>query len=62
MSTKTLVQEIYFDVCDLLDSGQINDFTISGFQEFDTLREFMLEQKQKLAQIEASLQESEAVK
>ena len=59
MKTKTLVQEVYFDMCDLLNSGQIDDFTISGFQEFNTLREFILEQKQKLEQIETSLGEGD---
>ena len=45
---QTTLQEIYFDLCDLLNSGQIDDFIISGFQEFKTLREFIEEQKTKL--------------
>lgn len=60
--TLTLVQEVYFDICDLLNGGQISDFTLAGFQEFETLEEFLKEQKTKLEQIEKRLQEMEATK
>lgn len=59
MNSKTLVQEIYFDVCDLINSGQINDFVLDGFQEFETLLEFLEEQKTKLERIETTLAEKE---
>lgn len=52
----TLLQEIYFDLCDLIDSGQIDDIALSGFSEFDTLLEFMTEQKEKLSVIEEGLE------
>jgi hypothetical protein len=56
MSTKllTLVQEVYFDLCDILDNNELDD-TIEGLQEFDTVRDFMYEQKAKLARIERIL-------
>lgn len=66
VKTLTLVQEVYFDVCDLLNSGQVDDFSLTGFQEFNTLREFLLEQQHKLEKIELSLttnqEESEVAK
>jgi hypothetical protein len=55
--TITKLQEIYFDICDLIDSGQIDDFRLRNFQEFWTLREFLVEQKEKLERIEAELDE-----
>mgnify|MGYP000467976742 CR=1 FL=1 len=54
-ATITKVQEVFFDLCDLLNSGQIDDIALSGFQEFATLREFLEEQKNKLAEIEESV-------
>lgn len=53
--TRTLVQEIFFDICDLIDSGQIDDIQIRGFDEFETLREFLEEQKVKLELLEDEL-------
>jgi hypothetical protein len=50
----TLVQEVYFDLCDILDNNELDD-RIDGFQEFDTVRDFMTEQKQKMARIERFL-------
>ena len=52
---KTKLQEVYFDVCDLLNGGQVDDFSLTGFQEFDTLREFLEEQKAKLERIETNI-------
>ena len=57
MKTVTLAQEVFFDLKDLIDSGQIDDFKLSGFQEFETLKEFLLEQIKKLEQIEERLLE-----
>ena len=53
MSTQliNLVQEIYFDFCDILDHNEL-EMKLDGFQEFDDLREFILEQKHKISQIE----------
>jgi aryl-alcohol dehydrogenase-like predicted oxidoreductase len=45
---KTTLQEIFFDLCDLIDSGEIDDIAISEFSEFETLREFLIEQRTKL--------------
>jgi len=44
----TNLQEIYFDLCDLIDSGDIDDIAISEPAEFETLREFLVEQRNKL--------------
>lgn len=44
----TTLQEIYFDLCDLIDSGDIDDIAISEPAEFETLREFLVEQRNKL--------------
>ena len=57
MSTLTQVQEVLFDLCDLINSGQVDDFKLSGFLEFDTLREFLEGQRLKLESIEAGLEE-----
>lgn len=59
MDTLTKVQEIYFDISDLINSGEINGINITCLQEFDTLREFLLEQRRKLAEIEESLETNE---
>lgn len=56
----TLVQEIYFDLCDVLDNNELND-RIEGLQEFDTLRDFITEQKQKIARIERALDSETAI-
>lgn len=55
MSTLTTIQEIFFDLCDLLDSGQIDGIKLEGFEEFETLREFIEEQKMKIEQVEEAL-------
>lgn len=55
MRTLTTIQEVYFDLCDLIESGQVDDFCIRGFAEFETLLEFLTEQRDKLAAIEDSL-------
>lgn len=44
----TTLQEIYFDLCDLIDSDDVYDIAISEPSEFDTLREFLVEQRNKL--------------
>jgi hypothetical protein len=46
---KTTLQEIYFDLCDLIDSGQVHDIVLTEFQEFNTVLEFLEEQREKLA-------------
>lgn len=52
--TLTLVQEVYFDLCDLLDNNELNE-SIEGLFEFENMREFITWQKEKLAQIERNL-------
>lgn len=49
---RTTLQEIFFDLCDLLDSGQVDDIQLDGFAEFETLREFLEEQKAKIESLE----------
>jgi hypothetical protein len=48
----TMLQEVYFDLCDLLNSKQMKGVSLKGFQEFKTLEEFLQEQKVKIEQIE----------
>ena len=57
MSNKTLttVQEVYFDLCDILENNDYSDVKIEGLYEFEDLREFLIEQKNKLAEIELRL-------
>ena len=52
---KTLVQEVYFDLCDAIDKGDLYDYPIQGFDEFATILEFLAEQKSKLERIEKLL-------
>ena len=54
----TLLQEVYFDICDLINSREIDDICIIGFSEFETVLEFLEEQKSKLATIEMTEAES----
>jgi len=51
-SVLTKVQEVYFDICDLIKSGEVDDIVLTSFQEFETLKEFLEEQKTKLEEIE----------
>lgn len=44
----TTLQEIYFDLCDLIDSGQVDDIAISEPTGYETLRECLIEQRDKL--------------
>ena len=53
-NTLTLIQEVYFDLCDLLDNNELAE-KIEGFYEFEDLRDFIHEQKQKISQIERYL-------
>jgi hypothetical protein len=53
-NTLTLVQEVYFDLCDLLDNNELSE-SIEGLFEFDDMREFITEQRRKLALIERDL-------
>lgn len=54
----TTVQEVFFDLCDLLENNDLDE-TIEGFEEFGTLREFIIEQREKLAQIENLVEEQD---
>ena len=54
-NTLTTVQEVYFDLCDILENNDYSDVKIDGLYEFDDLREFLIEQKNKLAEIELRL-------
>lgn len=46
---KTTLQEIYFDLCDLIESGQAHDIALTEFSEFSTMLEFLTEQRDKIA-------------
>jgi hypothetical protein len=53
--TLTKIQEVYFDLCDIIDNNDYSKVKIKGLEEFDNLREFLIEQKNKLAEIEAAI-------
>jgi hypothetical protein len=55
--SKTKLQEVLFDICDLINSGEIDDIALTTFQEFETLKEFLEEQKGKLEDIEECINE-----
>lgn len=44
----TTLQEVFFDLCDILEGDEINDIVLTEFSEFETLREFLEEQKEKV--------------
>jgi len=46
---QTTLQEVYFDLCDLIDSGQAHDIALTDFAEFSTMLEFLIEQRDKIA-------------
>lgn len=47
------LQEVYFDICDLIMSDPVlMKKKITGLSEFETLGEFLEYQKEKLAEIE----------
>ena len=52
-NTRTLIQEVYFDLCDIIDG---NSYKNIGYE--DRL-DFLLVQRDKLAQIEHALYPSE---
>lgn len=54
-NTLTTVQEVYFDLCDILENNDYSDIKVDGLYEFDDLREFLIEQKNKLAELELRL-------
>lgn len=60
MGTLTKVQEVFFDLCDLSNSDEIDDIRINCLPEFTTVREFLVEQRDKMAQIEAEVRELES--
>jgi hypothetical protein len=45
---RTTMQEIYFDLCDLIDSRQLHDIVLMDFAEFDTVTDFLVEQRNKI--------------
>jgi hypothetical protein len=53
--TLTTVQEVYFDLCDILDNNDYSSVKVEGLFDFEDLQEFLVEQKRKLAEIELSL-------
>jgi hypothetical protein len=52
----TKLQEVYFDICDLLNTAEVNHIKLKGFQEFETMKEFLEEQKRKLEEVETELE------
>jgi len=48
-ANQTTLQEIFFDLCDLIDSGEADNIALTDFAEFSTLSEFLIEQRDKIA-------------
>lgn len=47
------LQEVYFDICDIIMSNpKLMQTKVEGLSEFDTLGEFLACQKEKLSEIE----------
>lgn len=44
----TTLQEVFFDLCDILEGDEINDIVLTEFAQFETLRQFLEEQKEKV--------------
>ena len=53
----TTLQEVFFDLCDLLEGEDIDGVKLTEFAEFETLRDFLEEQKEKVRTV---LEEVEA--
>ena len=53
--TLTKIQEVYFDLCDILENNDYSKTKVKGLYEFDDLREFLTEQRNKLAEIERNI-------
>ena len=53
INTKTLIQEVYFDICDAIENQYFTHGNLP--QEFESVEEWLLEQKRKLEMIEADL-------
>ena len=53
----TTLQEIMFDMIDLIEANEDNlkDIKINEFSEFNTLMEFLTEQRDKLQTLEAEV-------
>jgi len=49
------LQEVYFDLCDFLENESCTK-KLKNFQEFETLGEFLQEQKAKIAELESRLE------
>ena len=54
-NTLITIQEVYFDLCDLIENNNLTKTRIKGFYEFENLDQFIQEQKTKIAQIEKAL-------
>lgn len=54
------IQEMYFDITDLIENNEeLLDLKIEGFAEFETLGEFLEEQRTKVSGIEDELEGDE---
>ena len=52
---RTTLQEIYFDLCDLLEKLDCQKIKLKEFDEFKNLEEFIEEQKRRVSNIEEYL-------
>lgn len=55
---KTTIQEVLFDLFDIMNSNpHLMHLKIEGFEEFDTLGEFITEQRMKMEHLEDCVEE-----
>lgn len=59
--TLTQVQEVYFDLCDILESNDFSEVKLEACFAFEDLQEFLEAQKAKLAEIELRLDIKEVI-
>lgn len=54
---KTTIQEVLFDLFDIVNNNpHLMHLKIEGFEEFDTLGEFITEQRMKMEHLEDCLE------
>lgn len=54
---KTTIQEVLFDLIDLADNNpELLALPIEGFEEFDTLGDFIDEQRMKMVMLEEGIE------
>ena len=56
---QTALESVYFDICDLIESGDADGIKLTESEDYETLRECLVDIKQRLESIETMLGEEE---